>query len=520
MARLHFNTTWEELVKYDPRHFMGNWFLLCQSKSSGLFRYFCTATSDGMFEVREGERERVKAHLRTIFKQKTDTAEFAVAELKADAERVDALIKRVPRRYWRGRCRYTIPRPERLACRLLLVYEFFKDLDDPETGQPFFHPGHGVRVMTELAYVAAGYLSDHPSIELYAPLRELKTGFQIYRCLRTSSALEGYHYHLEHALAACAKACSLRYTDLVLNEFDWRWVVRALRVAGVLPSWVQHYNLALYEEIYDLGEKLWGKGGGARTLPGWRRTKLMNPDSKPVGQPLVRQGIYYGLRAQGRAPTGTSAASASRQSESAWLGEQLGATGPLHERPTAADLDALMDGDLADPNALSQVAFDHGLHLPPTRAEALAESLLIDERARKRLEDSGYAELQQRIRTRAPARPDAASLPQPRRTLGTALLPGPNPGMAAAARRPEVLEPMEEAEEVMEEVTAEDVEEEASEGEEDGETSHERNLRLRREWHERQKSTAKAEAARENKRLRKAEADRKKKAARANVNAA
>ena len=72
-----------------------------------------------------------------------------------------------------------------------------------------------------------------------------------------------------------------------------------------------------------------------------------------------------------------------------------------------------MDGtiDCTDADALSQAAFERGLHLPPTRAEALAEALVVDERARKRLADSGHAELQQRIRTRAPARPDAV-LPQ------------------------------------------------------------------------------------------------------------
>ena len=93
MASLAFNAAWEELIKYDPRHFMGNWFLLCQSKSSGLFKYFCTATSDAMFEVREGERERVKDHLRKLFKQNEQGSD---AERAAEGERVDALIKRAP----------------------------------------------------------------------------------------------------------------------------------------------------------------------------------------------------------------------------------------------------------------------------------------------------------------------------------------------------------------------------------------------------------------------------------------
>ena len=49
--RLKFNEMWTELyVKYDP----GNWFLLAQSKSSSLFKYFCCASSDAMFPVEQG----------------------------------------------------------------------------------------------------------------------------------------------------------------------------------------------------------------------------------------------------------------------------------------------------------------------------------------------------------------------------------------------------------------------------------------------------------------------------------
>ena len=71
MARLKFRDDLrkELLIKYDVRHFMGNWFLMAQSKSSALFKYFCIASSDAIFTVREGQRERVKAHLRKLFKQ-------------------------------------------------------------------------------------------------------------------------------------------------------------------------------------------------------------------------------------------------------------------------------------------------------------------------------------------------------------------------------------------------------------------------------------------------------------------
>ena len=47
----------------------------------------------------------------------------------------------------------------------------------------------------QLKYVAQGLLSDSPHIPLYMRLRKMLSGFLLYRCLRTSSALEGYHVH-------------------------------------------------------------------------------------------------------------------------------------------------------------------------------------------------------------------------------------------------------------------------------------------------------------------------------------
>jgi len=112
---------------------------------------------------------------------------------------------------------------------------------------------HVIDLVHELSYVAAGYLSDRPDIPLYLPTRVLRTTqLQLYRNLRTSSSLEGYHQHLNGAFASCGKRCGLRYFEAATNAFDWRWTVRALVKAGVLPSYVRHYNLQLYELLLRL----------------------------------------------------------------------------------------------------------------------------------------------------------------------------------------------------------------------------------------------------------------------------
>ena len=92
----------------------------------------------------------------------------------------------------------------------------------------------------------------------------------------------------------------------------------------------------------------------------------------------------------------------------------------------------LADGhDLSDARALSDLAFVCGLHLPTRAAGSFGESALADEQARQQLNHAGYADLQQQLRVRAPARP-AATMPVRGETLGTGELPGPQPAMGGA----------------------------------------------------------------------------------------
>ena len=67
-------------------------------------------------------------------------------------------------------------------------------------------------------------------MSLYIPLRKMKSGLQLWRCLRTSSALEGYHLHYRETVSALCKASGPRWRDVVVGEFNFRWVVRALKL--------------------------------------------------------------------------------------------------------------------------------------------------------------------------------------------------------------------------------------------------------------------------------------------------
>ena len=269
---------------------MANWFLMAQSKSSGLFKYFCVATADAVFQVWEGGKEQrgtrayVREGLRKHFKQGEGVDMTVEATRKAEVKRVDNLIMRVRRSYWRSRCRFRIPEPRILVQRLLQVYYFFRDLDDPETGRPFFSGGvgkHGHRAICKrwLSIVAKGELSDHPTIPLYVGDH----------CLRTQSGLEGYHQHLENDVSKCAKAAGLEWTEAATNEFDFRWTVNRLRERGLVPSWVRHYNLSVIDYLHDTAIRLLGGVEGPKTVKGWRRVPLMQKDEHGRGPPVVRQ---------------------------------------------------------------------------------------------------------------------------------------------------------------------------------------------------------------------------------------
>lgn len=173
-----YNPDWAlRTVKYDIRHWMSNVFLMCLTKDSALFKYFCVAISDAVYMIIPSSREEVRAHLKFLGLS-------------------DEQIKRVARKYWRSRARFVVPDPATLLRRLWDVYDFFYDLQDPTTGRNFFTVDSHKRWKHEMTYVARGDISDIPGQEMYLKVGEYESGLPRYVTLRSSSALEGYHLHL------------------------------------------------------------------------------------------------------------------------------------------------------------------------------------------------------------------------------------------------------------------------------------------------------------------------------------
>ena len=135
-----FDANWKELkTLYDHRHWMANWFLMARSKELKLYRYFCSCTMDAIFKLLPESKKAVDEHLK----------KRGVSEDKR---------KRLRRKYWRNRCRYFIPEPQRLIRDLTMVYTFFKVLDDAN-GSSFFRSNHDAIFHRMIQYAAHGYLS-------------------------------------------------------------------------------------------------------------------------------------------------------------------------------------------------------------------------------------------------------------------------------------------------------------------------------------------------------------------------
>ena len=83
----------------------------------------------------------------------------------------------------------------------------------------------------------------------------------MWRCLRTSSALEGYHKHLRMLMEA-AWGASEEWLDTISNLFDFRWIVDAGRVVGIYSRDVPHYDFEMLDRLDDAIRALPFKNGG------------------------------------------------------------------------------------------------------------------------------------------------------------------------------------------------------------------------------------------------------------------
>jgi hypothetical protein len=128
---------------------------------------------------------------------------------------------------------------------------------------------------------------------MYKYLRTLKSNVavktSIYRCLRSSSALEGYHHYLRLFIGSLARATGQRMMDrsLRLHGFDCRWTLRAMRRAGLAYRGSRHFNAVLLDDLYS-AILTRDPSLARRVMPLYR--------SLSAGTGVVQRGSYYAMK--------------------------------------------------------------------------------------------------------------------------------------------------------------------------------------------------------------------------------
>ena len=224
--------------KYDPRHWFGILLTIAVSKASPLFAVFAVACAMCVYKPMTGEYKRVVDHKQALFRKKHGRKMTALE------------VAKIPFKYLRSMMRQMCPPPLTIMLELHTLCEIFSSMICPVTNRMFFIPSWRSLLWKQLKYVAGGLLSDCPSLSLYFPTRKLSTGFQMYRCLRTSSALEGYHKHLR-MLVEAAYAAKSNWLDLIMNAFDFRWSVKAGREAGLYDGTVAHFEMQMLDALQN-----------------------------------------------------------------------------------------------------------------------------------------------------------------------------------------------------------------------------------------------------------------------------
>jgi hypothetical protein len=395
---------------YDIRHWMGIFFELACSKESCLFPYFCTMVSSAIFILVEGEDDRLKDDLR----------KRGFSETYIDA---------LPRSRYRKLCQYSVPPPRELADRLIKVYLFFSVLKEPGNNNYFFIPGHSKRFATSMEHVLKGLLSDPEGMEMYLPLRVTKSGFQIYRCLRSSSQLEGYHLHVNETFKAGGKAAGPMYKECVVNSFDFSWNVACLKRTGTISDRVHHLNFRLIEDLHSLGVAV--LGAEEAVIPNWVPVRIL-PDRE-----TMKRGMYYFYQAQrpdNSEPPLPARGSNYKQYSSSMVGSEV--THQASSEQISRLL--LVKGAVNNSQVMQKAALKEGVLVDQKGAEKLTANMLAAQRANEILKDppsqgaNYFAQLSDFLSSRAPS---AGNAPQHNPGKGDALNSGSLPASHSTLRQ-------------------------------------------------------------------------------------
>ena len=249
-------------VKLDAFH-------LCQrisrtlSKRHALFTVFMSRLRDVFFIPNPGDIEVVKQSL----KEKGLT----------DQQIEDKM--RFNYKYFMRRVRRTIPSPAALEEEFKALVEVYAKQLDPKTNEPLFRRKTWAVYKTSLVHIKNGCVSDAPGVTYYIEIGVDSTGMPLFKCIRGTSALEGFHQKIRQLLRGFN--FSPRLAIAILHDYIYRWniglAVSARGLPGKYGGWYSHHFI---EELQDVSLS-WNLSPSLHSE--WTSSKLFKPLGEEMG---------------------------------------------------------------------------------------------------------------------------------------------------------------------------------------------------------------------------------------------
>ena len=254
----------QQTVLMDVFHVLQRYKRSLGSKLDPLCKLFIIMMRDAMLVVNTEDEARLKAFLRR----------WGMTEDE---------IARLPKKYFLTRCRRAIPRPEILVHRMQLVYDMFEDKKMANGASVFkkggkkgyFQQSMEAEHASIMFHAAHGCISDPPDLNMYLEIGRRGDGSPIYRCVRGTSQLEGFHHHLADVVHGWV--CSPELMDAAVMEFVHRWNIDA-RIRANGERDFGFYDLEIMDYLVTNEMAVFGK----TSYPTWRPTGVLDPEAQEV----------------------------------------------------------------------------------------------------------------------------------------------------------------------------------------------------------------------------------------------
>ena len=256
-----------ETIKQDILHiFLRHQKLL--SKEHGAFKVFMSRLRDLLFVPNPDDMALIKACLKKRGLSDDDITDKINNEYAFFVRRV----------------RRAVPGPDALIRDYDELVKLFANVKDAKTGAVLFRKkAWDLYKVTRDKHMKKGCLSDMPGLSYYIQAGEDKVGMPLFRCIRGTNAVEGFHQKIRQLIRGFS--VSPRYALCLLHEYIYRWNVDlAISVRGLPEKFGGHYDHHLIEEEQEAMES-WNLSPEEDPYKGWVSSSAFESTGEWFGLP-------------------------------------------------------------------------------------------------------------------------------------------------------------------------------------------------------------------------------------------